>query len=41
MKTLTLDAKVMQAIAGHFDEVLRLIEDRFRVRLTARGNDVT
>jgi len=41
MKTITLDAQVMQAIAGHFDEVLRLIENRFKVRLAARGNDVT
>jgi phosphate starvation-inducible PhoH-like protein len=41
MKTITLDAKVIEAIAGHYDEALRLIEERFRVRLAARGNDVT
>ena len=29
MKTITLDAKVFAAIAGHYDEAFRLIEDRF------------
>jgi phosphate starvation-inducible PhoH-like protein len=41
MKTITLDAKVIEAIAGHYDEALRLIEDRFRVRLSARGSEIT
>jgi len=41
MKTITLDAGVIEAIAGHYDEALRLIEDRFRVRLAARGTDIT
>jgi phosphate starvation-inducible PhoH-like protein len=41
MKTITLDAGVLEAIAGHHDEVLRLIEDRFGVRLGARGAEVT
>jgi phosphate starvation-inducible PhoH-like protein len=41
MKTITLEAAVIEAIAGHFDEALRLIEDRFRVRLTARGSEIT
>jgi phosphate starvation-inducible PhoH-like protein len=41
MKTITLDAKVIEAIAGHYDEALRLIEDRFRVRLSARGSNIT
>ncbi len=41
MKTITLDAKVIEAIAGHYDEALRLIEDRFGVRLSARGSDIT
>jgi len=41
MKTITLDAQVMRAIAGHFDEVIRMIESRFNVRLSARGNEVT
>jgi len=41
MKTVTLDGGVIQAIAAHYDEALRLIEKRFRVRVTARGNEVT
>jgi phosphate starvation-inducible PhoH-like protein len=41
MKTITLDAKAIEAIAGHYDEALRLIEDRFRVRLSARGDSIT
>jgi phosphate starvation-inducible PhoH-like protein len=41
MKTVTLDASVIQAIAGHYDEALRLIEERFRVHVAARGNEVT
>jgi len=41
MKTITLDAGVIEAIAGHYDEALRLIEDRFRVRVSARGTDIT
>ncbi len=40
MKTITLDSEVIAAIAGHYDEALRLIEERFKVRLAARGNDV-
>jgi phosphate starvation-inducible PhoH-like protein len=40
MKTITLDDRVIQAIAGHYDEALRLIEDRFGVRLTARGSEI-
>ena len=41
MKTITLEAGVIEAIAGHYEEALRLIEDRFHVRLAARGTDVT
>jgi phosphate starvation-inducible PhoH-like protein len=41
MKTITLDSGVIEAIASHYDEALRLIEDRFRVRLAARGMEVT
>jgi phosphate starvation-inducible PhoH-like protein len=41
MKTIQLDAKAIEAISGHYDEALRLIEDRFRVRLSARGGEVT
>ena len=41
MKTITLDAGVIEAITGHYDEALRLIEERFRVKLAARGTDVT
>ena len=40
MKTITLDPGLIEAIAGHYDEALRMIEDRFRVRLTARGTDI-
>jgi len=41
MKTVKLDAQVIEAISGHYDEALRLIEGRFGVRLAARGNEVT
>jgi phosphate starvation-inducible PhoH-like protein len=40
MKTITLDARLLEAIAGHYDEALRLIEDRFAVQLAARGAEV-
>jgi phosphate starvation-inducible PhoH-like protein len=40
MKTITLDAGVIEAICGHCDEALRVIEQRFRVRLAARGSEV-
>ena len=40
MKTIKLDAEVMRAVARQYDEVLRLIERRFDVQLSARGNDV-
>ena len=40
MKTITLDPGVIEAIAGHYDEALRMIEDRFRVRLAARGTEI-
>ncbi len=40
MKTITLDSEVIAAIAGHYDEALKLIEERFKVRLAARGNEV-
>jgi phosphate starvation-inducible PhoH-like protein len=41
MKTVKLDARLIEAISGHYDEALRLIEDRFRVRVTARGEEIT
>jgi len=41
MKTITLDPKLFEAISGHADEALRLIENRFQVRITARGSEVT
>jgi phosphate starvation-inducible PhoH-like protein len=41
MKTIKLDAQVVEAISGHYDEALRLIEDRFSVRVAARGAEVT
>jgi len=41
MNTITLDARLIEAIAAHHDEALRLIENQFRVRLGARGNEIT
>ena len=41
MKTIRLEGKALEALTGRFDETLRLIEDRFQVRLSARGDDVT
>jgi len=40
MKTINLDGKAIEAVAGHFDEALRLIESKFGVRITARGAGV-
>jgi phosphate starvation-inducible PhoH-like protein len=40
MKTINLDGKALEALAGPYDEALRLIERRFQVRITARGSDV-
>jgi phosphate starvation-inducible protein PhoH and related proteins len=40
MRTLTLDGKVLEAVTGSHDEALRLIEERFGVRITARGGEV-
>ncbi len=41
MKTMNLGGKVLEALAGHHDEALRLIEERFGVRVSARGDEVT
>ena len=41
MKTFTLDGRALEAVAGHLDESLRLIESRFPVRVSARGDEVT
>jgi len=41
MRTITLDARVIQTISGHYEEALRLIEDRFHVKLAARGSEVS
>lgn len=41
MKTITLDSKTIEALAGPLDESLRLIEDRFDVQVSARGSAVT
>ena len=41
MKTITLDSKTIETLAGPLDESLRLIEERFDVRVSARGNAVT
>ena len=40
MRTITLDSKLIEAIAAHYDEALRLIESEYKVRLAARGNGV-
>ncbi|MDH3627807.1 MAG: PhoH family protein [Acidobacteriota bacterium] len=40
MKTINLDARVVETIAGNHEETLRLLEDRFAVTITARGSDV-
>ena len=41
MKTITLDSRLIEAIAAHHDEALRLIEQQFGVRLSARGSEVS
>ena len=41
MRTITLDGQALEAVAGHYDEALRLIEERFEVRISARGNEIT
>jgi phosphate starvation-inducible PhoH-like protein len=41
MKTISLDSKTIETLAGPLDESLRLIEDRFDVHLSARGGAVT
>jgi phosphate starvation-inducible protein PhoH and related proteins len=41
MKTISLESKTIAVLAGPLDENLRLIEDRFDVRVSARGSDVT
>jgi len=41
MKTISLDSKTIETLAGPLDESLRLIEDRFDVRVSARGGSVT
>jgi len=41
MKTITLDPEVIEAIAAHYDEALRLIEKQFQVRISARGDEVS
>jgi len=41
MTSLTLDDKVLEALAGRFDETLRLIEERLGVRIAARGGEVS
>jgi phosphate starvation-inducible PhoH-like protein len=41
MKTISLDSKTIEAVAGPLDESLRLIEERFDVRVSARGSAVT
>ena len=41
MRTISLDSKTIEALVGPLDESLRLIEDRFDVRVSARGGEVT
>jgi len=41
MKTITLDPQVIEAIAAHYDEALRLIEKQFQVHISARGDAVS
>jgi phosphate starvation-inducible PhoH-like protein len=41
MKTISLDDRALRAVSGHYDEALRLIEERFRVRVVARGDEIT
>jgi phosphate starvation-inducible PhoH-like protein len=41
MKTLTLDSKTIEALAGPLDESLKLIEERFDVSVSARGSALT
>jgi phosphate starvation-inducible PhoH-like protein len=41
MKTIRLEGNALEALAGPLDETLRLIEDRFRVRISARGDEVS
>jgi phosphate starvation-inducible PhoH-like protein len=40
MKTITLDARVVSALAGYADEALRLMEQRFDVHIAARGEQI-
>ncbi|MBZ5640246.1 MAG: PhoH family protein [Acidobacteriia bacterium] len=41
MRTIILDATVLEGLVGSLDETLRLIEERFGVRLSVRGDRVT
>jgi phosphate starvation-inducible PhoH-like protein len=41
MKTISLEGKTLEALASRFDEALKFIEERFQVRLSARGDDIT
>ncbi len=41
MTSLQLGAGALEALVGPYDETLRLIEDRFRVRVVARGGEIT
>jgi phosphate starvation-inducible PhoH-like protein len=41
MKSVQLEAGALEALAGPYDETLRLIEERFQVRVVARGDEVT
>lgn len=40
MKSLSLEGKAFEAIAGRFDEAIRLVESRFGVEVAARGGEI-
>ena len=41
MNAITLDASLIQAIRGPVDQTFRMLEDRFKVRIVARGEQVS
>ncbi len=41
MRTVVLDGRALEVLAGRLDETLRLLEERFGVRVSARGDRVT
>ena len=41
MKSISLADKTLEALVGRMDETLRVLEDRFQVRIAARGGEVS